>query len=129
VRHTGRADAAGKIGGVRDHGVHVFKGVPYGADSATRRFLPPIAATRGKRVRDALDYGPACPQPDAKEAVSEDCLSLNVWTPALRDGGKRPSWSTFTAVNTAAARVPARSTMARALCCAVTLSSSLRTIA
>src|SRR5262245_18338457 len=69
---------AGRIGGVRDHGVHVSKGVPFGADTKTRRFLPPSAAIPWQRVLDALDYGPACPQPDANEAVSEDCLSSNV---------------------------------------------------
>ena len=89
-RHTVAQTRAGKIGGAREHGVHVFKGVPYGADTAARRFLPPAAPAAWQRVRDALEYGPACPQPDAKEPVSEDCLSLNVWTPALRDGGKRP---------------------------------------
>jgi para-nitrobenzyl esterase len=90
VRHTVAQTRTGKIGGVRQHGVYVFKGVPYGADTAARRFLPPAAAVAWHGVRDALEYGPACPQPDAKEPVSEDCLSLNVWTPALRDGGKRP---------------------------------------
>src|ERR1041384_7903725 len=41
VRHTVAQTRAGKIGGVRDHGVHIFKGVPYGANTAARRFLPP----------------------------------------------------------------------------------------
>ena len=90
ARHTVAQTRAGKIGGVSERGVHVFKGVPYGADTAARRFLPPTAVGAWKRVRDALEYGAACPQLDAKEPVSEDCLSLNVWTPALRDGGKRP---------------------------------------
>jgi para-nitrobenzyl esterase len=90
ARHVVAQTRAGKIGGVSERGVYVFKGVPYGADTATRRFLPPTAVGSWQRVRDALDYGPACPQPDAKEPVSENCLSLNVWTPALRDGGKRP---------------------------------------
>lgn len=81
---------AGKVRGVRERGVHILKGVPYGADTATRRFLPPVAVSAWNGVRDALAYGTACPQLDAKEPVSEDCLSLNVWTPALRDGGKRP---------------------------------------
>src|SRR5678815_1284246 len=90
ARHVVAQTRAGKIGGVSERGVDVFKGVPYGADTATRRFLPPTAVGSWRRVRDALDYGPACPQPDAKEPVSENCLSLNVWTPALRDGGKRP---------------------------------------
>jgi para-nitrobenzyl esterase len=90
ARHSIAHTRAGKIAGIRERGVHVFKGVPYGADTATRRFLPPIAVAAWPRVRDALEYGPACPQPDAKEQVSEDCLSLNIWTPALRDGGRRP---------------------------------------
>jgi para-nitrobenzyl esterase len=90
VRHTVAQTRAGKIGGVRDHGVHIFKGVPYGADTAARRFLPPAVPAAWLRVRDALEYGPACPQPDAKESISEDCLRSNIWTPALRDGGKRP---------------------------------------
>jgi para-nitrobenzyl esterase len=90
ARHSVAKTRAGKIGGVRERGVHVFKGVPYGADTAARRFQAPIAADAWERIRDALEYGPACPQPDTKGAVSEDCLTLNVWTPALRDGGKRP---------------------------------------
>jgi para-nitrobenzyl esterase len=88
--HTVAKTRAGRIGGVRAHGVHVFKGVPYGGDTAPRRFLPPVAPPAWQRVRDALDYGPACPQVDAKEVIGEDCLRLNVWTPSLRDGGKRP---------------------------------------
>ncbi len=89
-RHIVAQTRAGKIGGIREQGVCVFKGVPYGADTASRRFLPPLAPIAWQRVRDALEYGPACPQLDTRERVGEDCLSLNVWTPALRDDGKRP---------------------------------------
>jgi para-nitrobenzyl esterase len=81
---------SGPIRGAKHDGVFVFKGVPYGADTGKYRFRPPVAPESWKRVRDALEYGPACPQPDVRVATSEDCLVLNVWTPALRDGGKRP---------------------------------------
>ena len=43
-----------------------------------------------KGVRDALEWGPSCPQTGTTERVGEDCLVLNVFTPALRDGGERP---------------------------------------
>jgi para-nitrobenzyl esterase len=70
--------------------VYVFKGVPYGGDTSKRRFKPAVAPDAWKGTRDALEYGPTCPQPGTSERVGEDCLVLNIWTPALRDGGKRP---------------------------------------
>ncbi|GFE78738.1 carboxylic ester hydrolase [Steroidobacter agaridevorans] len=80
----------GNVAGIKAQGVHVFKGIPYGADTRTRRFLPPQPPVAWKKTRDASNYGPSCPQPSSREQMSEDCLVLNVWTPALKDGGKRP---------------------------------------
>lgn len=82
--------AHGKVRGATLDGVHVFKGIRYGADTAPRRFMAPEAPKRWSGVVDALEYGPASPQRGDKEKASEDCLFLNVWTPALRDGAKRP---------------------------------------
>ena len=79
----------GRIRGHLDHGVHVFKGIRYGADTRTRRFLPPLRETPWHGVFDATNYGASAPQ-RGTESVSEDCLFLNVWTPALRDRGGRP---------------------------------------
>jgi para-nitrobenzyl esterase len=82
---------SGPVRGAVQSGVHVFKGVRYGADTATRRFLPPVPPAPWSAVREATSYGPGCPQRGALDAgASEDCLFLNVWTPALRDGGARP---------------------------------------
>lgn len=81
---------AGKVAGVKSQGLHVFKGVPYGADTRTTRFLPPQPPVAWKRTRDASSYGASCPQSSVREPMSEDCLVLNIWTPALGDGGKRP---------------------------------------
>ena len=80
----------GPVRGYRDNGVSVFKGLRYGADTAPRRFRPPVAPAPWDDVAEATGYGPACPQGSNAGAESEDCLFLNVWTPAAGDGRKRP---------------------------------------
>ena len=79
----------GRVRGATVNGVHVFKGVRYGADTAPRRFQAPVAPRRWSGVVDALAYGAASPQRSNEANQSEDCLFLNVWTPAMRDNAKR----------------------------------------
>jgi len=83
--------SAGPVRGLRDQGVAVFRGIRYGADTRPRRFLPPRPPTPWRDPVAATSYGPSSPQRGTGETKqSEDCLFLNVWTPGLRDGGKRP---------------------------------------
>jgi para-nitrobenzyl esterase len=95
--------AGGKLRGTMHNGIHAFKGIPYGASTAgPNRFMAPVKPAPWTGVRDAFKFGPWSPQkmsfsealaPQgnlADEGMSEDCLVLNVWTPGLNDGGKRP---------------------------------------
>ncbi|HEX7944629.1 MAG TPA: carboxylesterase family protein, partial [Phenylobacterium sp.] len=83
--------SAGRIRGYVDDGVLAFRGVRYGADTAPRRFQPPAPPTPWANIAETIDYGPASPQRNAGAGrMSEDCLVLNVFTPALRDGARRP---------------------------------------
>ncbi len=90
--------ANGMVRGSTDNNVRVFKGIPYGA---AKRFAAPTPPVPWAGVRDTLAFAPMAPQPPLNLGglfaswtfdtdMSEDCLALNVWTPALRDGGKRP---------------------------------------
>jgi len=97
----------GQVRGMDVAGIKTFRGIHYGASTAgSNRFMPPRKPKPWKGVRDAMAYGPAAPQTPgnptdpyteavmwdahAKPGLSEDCLVLNVWTPGLADGGKRP---------------------------------------
>lgn len=70
--------------------VHAFRHVPYGADTHAFRFRPPQIEPRWRGVRDASHFGPVATQSGALGPGSEDCLSLNVWTPSTTHGAKRP---------------------------------------
>lgn len=83
------ATAHGRVRGYVDDGILAFRGVRYGADTGPRRFQPPASPAPWRHIADATAYGPASPQRGrADEPRSEDCLFLNVWTPALT--GARP---------------------------------------
>ena len=84
---------AGAVQGEVVGDLNVFKGLPYAAPpTGWRRWRPPAEAAAWKGVRDATRFGPACVQPRSSPgssiyaselgAMSEDCLSLNVWAPA-----------------------------------------------
>jgi len=81
----------GKIRGIRTEGVNIFKGIPYaGRVSGDRRFRRPAPLESWTGVRDALQLGaPSIQNSRGLPAPAEDCLFLNVWTPA-NDGKKRP---------------------------------------
>ncbi len=83
---------AGKVSGTTDGGLRVFKGIPYARPPVgDLRWKAPVPQPRWTGTRVATDFGAACVQPQAPNAtvysgvtlpVSEDCLTLNVWTPA-----------------------------------------------
>ena len=95
----------GRVRGRSENGLQVFRGIPYGGDTSGRnRFMPPTPATKWSGVREAAEWGHIAPKPtsaivpntygamvlwsDYRGGLSEDCLTLNVWTPAT-DSARR----------------------------------------
>jgi para-nitrobenzyl esterase len=88
---------SGRIRGGHSRGALAFKGIPYaGSVSGRNRFKEARAVTPWTGVRDATRLGPPAMQGpgttygEHEPAYSEDCLVLNVWTPAVNDNGRRP---------------------------------------
>lgn len=94
--------AQGRLVGVADDGIRAFKAIPYALPPVgARRWRPPAPPLAWRGTRDAADFGPSCVQPpvppasiyfDPPAAMSEDCLTLNVWTPADARGAPVIVW-------------------------------------
>ena len=96
----------GKLRGLVDHDVKVFRGIRYSADtSGLNRFLPPKEPPSWTGVVEAFQFGPIAPQFDpnkprpknpfypiepANIPEGEDCLRLNVYTKSLDRNAKQP---------------------------------------
>jgi para-nitrobenzyl esterase len=98
--------AQGKVRGISSGGVSMFKGIHYGGDTGGKnRFMPPTPAPKWAGIRDAIEYGQYAPQmPNSRVndytglimfdiqpgGMGEDCLALNLWTPSLSSGARKP---------------------------------------
>jgi len=96
---------AGKVRGYSARGILTFKGIPYaGSTAGPNRFMPPTKPQSWSGIRSSMYYGQVCPQgartgwKNDEESFmfewddgqpGEDCLRVNVWTPAA-DNRKRP---------------------------------------
>lgn len=86
----------GALRGIVADGIHTFKGVPFAAPPVgPNRFRPPKPINAWSGVRDARSFGAKPPQPTPPpeiaamapdpSVVGDDCLNLNIWTPAPGD--------------------------------------------
>jgi len=95
------ATTAGRVRGVvLDGDIQAFWGVPYGASTGgANRFMPPKRPDAWRGVRETVNVGFRAPQPlpgpiseihalHRANPMSEDCLHVNVFTPALDDGAR-----------------------------------------
>lgn len=91
----------GKVRGYIHNGIFTYKGIPY---ATAERFQAAGEPTSWEGVRNSMTYGPVCPTNETTTVndqfefpfqhnwgyTNEDCQSLNIWTPAINEGKKRP---------------------------------------
>ena len=93
---------SGKVRGFIEDGTYIYKGIPY---AKAKRFEAPTKADTWEGIRSSTMYGPVAPLMTPTTSVqdegefvfdhdwgytNEDCLRINVWTPSINDGKKRP---------------------------------------
>jgi para-nitrobenzyl esterase len=96
--------AGGRVRGVRRDDLWSFSGIPYArAPMGSLRWRPPQPPVPWVGLHDASSFGPIAPQsaavpgafspagPDAVERQSEDCLTLNIWTPEVPEASSQVS--------------------------------------
>ena len=104
--HAVVATRSGRVRGYSRSDIYTFKGIPYAASTSGRnRFMPPASVQPWTGVRSSMQYGAVSPQPpragwkNDEEAFmftwddgvqGEDCLRVNVWTPGIQAGARRP---------------------------------------
>jgi para-nitrobenzyl esterase len=94
--------STGKVRGYINNTVFTYKGIPY---AEAKRFEAPQKVKAWEGIRSSMTYGPVAPLIDPTTGVqdegefifhhdwgytNENCLVLNVWTPGINDGKKRP---------------------------------------
>jgi para-nitrobenzyl esterase len=104
---------SGEIEGVVEDGLGVFEGIPYAAPPAgALRWRAPKPPLPWTGTRAAQEFGPACPQEKSKDIaagdMSEDCLTLNIWSAAKRAEDRLPVmvWLHGGGFNKGSARMP-----------------------
>jgi para-nitrobenzyl esterase len=85
----------GEVQGVVTDSISIFKGIPFAAPPVgDLRWKAPAPVPAWTGVKKTGVFGPACMQAANSQGnsapVSEDCLYLNVWTPAKKPGEKIP---------------------------------------
>jgi para-nitrobenzyl esterase len=84
---------AGYVSGINQNGLRVFHGIPFAAPpTGDLRWRPPAPVQPWDGVKETKQYSATCPQPGSAAPLnmSEDCLYLNVWTPAQSADEKLP---------------------------------------
>ena len=83
---------AGSVSGINQDGIRVYHGIPFASPpTGDLRWRPPAPVQPWTGIKETTQYSATCPQPGSSSLnMSEDCLYLNVWTPAKSADEKLP---------------------------------------